>query len=241
MKKLLIIITILLVSFFSKAQQQELIENTWYLEKLVNENHSGPIFPPESDEFNAITLNFVTEGETTYFHTGVCAVIEATITSFVEGDPAGAIYYDNYTCCGEDSCTNTDNADFESEYASFFMGEEYISYSITENSDGSLTLNLGNGIFSNLIFTNQNLSTTEVSDLNEHNFRLAFQNNDLIIQSSKSTAKSISMYDLAGKSVLNTNVPVSQKVNTRGLANGIYIVKIIDEKGNTFSKKIRKE
>ncbi len=232
MKK--IILMILLITGLSvKAQQQELIENTWYLEYLENESHSGPVAPPESDEFDAITLIFVTEGETTYFRTGVCANIEANVASIT----GNQIYFDNLVCCEEDSCTDPENAGFEDEYAGFFMYEESIFYNITENTDGSLSLFLSNSIFSEVHYTNQVLSASDINS-NENPFQLAFQNDNLII--GNSTTKSISIYDLSGKLVLSSDVS-QNKVQTSGIPKGIYIVKVTDANGKISTKKIRKD
>lgn len=232
MKKILIIIFVFIELALS-AQQQDLLDNTWYLESIVNENHGDPVPPPESDEFDAITLNFITDEETVSFHTGVCADIEANVTSFT----ANQIYFNNFVCCGENSCTDPENAGFEDEYAGFFMSEESIFYNITENDDGSLSLFLSNSIFSEAHYTNQALSTSDINS-NENPFQLAFRNDNLII--GNSTAKSISIYDLSGKLVLNSDVS-QNKVQTSGIPKGIYIVKVTDVNDKIFTKKIRKE
>jgi len=234
MKNLILISCFFTTGLLIKAQQQELIENTWYLEKISDEG--GTYYPPNSGEFDEITLNFFMEGEIGYFLTGVCANIEADVTSLSDNQ----IYIDNYTCCGEDSCTEPNNVDFENNYSDFFRWEVNLSYLITENTDGSLTLFLGNSIFSEAYFRNQKLSTSEVLGQNQENFQLVFHNNELIITSSKSTAESVSIYNLTGKMVLTTEVSLLQKINMVGLPNGIYIVKIIDKNGKSHIKKIIK-
>jgi len=234
-----ILITFLFAGLFCKAQQQELFENTWYLVEIEDEAHSGPYSPPVSDEFDPTTLNFFTENATAYFKTGVCAEIEGTISSFVEEDHQ--FFIGTLSCCGEDSCTEPENEDFENSYSGFFMEGDFVWYNITPNSDGSLTLTLGNAIFVGLTFINQQFSTSETSGLNENNFQLVFQNDQLIIQNAKLIAKSVSIYDLTGKLLLSSEVSSSQKVNTSGLPNGIYVVKILDQNGQVHTRKIRKE
>src|SRR5690606_25702158 len=97
----------------------------------------------------------------------VCADIEANVTSF----SGNHIYFNNLICCGENSCTNPENADFEDEYVAFFMFEEFIFYNITENPDGSLSLFLGNSIFGEAHYRNQALSTSDIN-LNDDQFQI---------------------------------------------------------------------
>lgn len=233
MKKVIIVVLVF-IGFTINAQQQELIENTWYLEKIGGED--GIFFPPNSDEFDAITLNFTSENQTMYFQTGVCANIEGVINSINDNQ----IEYSELICCGNDSCTIPDNIDFENRYEGFFQFEELLFYSITENSDGTLNLFLGSSTFGELYFKNYQLSTSDITEVKENHIKITFQNDNLIIQSSSINAESVSIYELSGKLVLTSDVQ-NNKINTSGISKGIYLIKIKDEKGITHSKKLRKQ
>ncbi|NLN33509.1 MAG: T9SS type A sorting domain-containing protein, partial [Flavobacteriaceae bacterium] len=55
-----------------------------------------------------------------------------------------------------------------------------------------------------------------------------------------SRAESVSIYDLNGKMLLSNSVSSEGIVSTAQLPKGIYIIRLTDENGNVFSKKLRK-
>jgi hypothetical protein len=61
-------------------------------------------------------------------------------------------------------------------------------------------------------------------------------NGKLFIETAANAERTIAIYDLLGKNVLNTTTSNSE-VNVAGLNGGIYIIKITEE-GNTTSRKL---
>ncbi|MFV0304517.1 MAG: T9SS type A sorting domain-containing protein, partial [Moheibacter sp.] len=136
--------------------------------------------------------------------------------------------------------------DHDGKIDSFFGGgsgenfpSEDFTYEIISNSDNSKTLVVTNPDGNIAFYNNQLLSVTDILELNKNSFLIVFQNDDLIIQSSSKIVQTISIYDMNGKSVLTTNVS-NNRVPTKGIERGIYIVKIIDDSGKIFTKKVRK-
>lgn len=130
----------------------------------------------------------------------------------------------------------------------FFGGEgwgtnlpwEGFHYEIITNSDDSKTLIITNPDGDIALYGNQYLSTTDISNLNENPFQVAFQNDDLVIQSTSAVAKSVHIYDLNGKFIYSSDVQ-NNKVQTTGISKGIYVVTIQDENGIVYTKKLRKQ
>ena len=57
MKTIYIIIATFYVGLFTKAQQSELINNTWYLQKMINSN-GVEMLSPNNNEVNYVIANF---------------------------------------------------------------------------------------------------------------------------------------------------------------------------------------
>lgn len=105
--KNLILIILLFVGLFCNAQLQELIGNTWNLEKLVIEGEEH--LPPNNAEVNNITLSYV-EGEYV-FQTNVCSQLFIG-AEFANNDSFWATsWYDEFQLCTENV-----NAEFEFNY-----------------------------------------------------------------------------------------------------------------------------
>jgi|GEM_PF-1189401 len=244
MKKLLITTTLLLSGLCLKAQQ-ELFDNDWYLTKVVID---GEEFPTPPSDFHSITgeeihISYFTEFNETYFYTNGCNEISGDIQNLDENSfdvlGVGTTLMD---------CMFPLYNAHDGRIYSFFgggLGENFpwegFQYEINSNSDGSKTMQIMNPDGNIAFYNNQILSTSEISGLNENNFQLAFYMDELFIKNPQSIAKSISIYNLTGKLVLTSKVSPLQKINTPGLPNGIYIVKILDRNGTVYTKKIRKE
>src|SRR5690606_16576048 len=92
---------------------------------------------------------------------------------------------------------------------------------------------------SDLIFGRNNLAiainecdTMNVSDFNENHFQVypnPFENEIYINSKSNSASYTIQLLDLTGKSILSNNLV--QKINTTHLPKGIYILNILNQKG----------
>ena len=233
MKKILII-AFAVFGYFTKAQQQDLLENTWYLEKLVIGGEE--FIPPNNEEVNNVVFEYV-EGEYT-FHTNVCASIFIG-AEFADNDSFWAYSWEE----NDQYCTDSSNSNFEHRYfyefwlMGIFEGQDYNYQIAPENEELKLIISTDDP-GTKAYYSNQILSTSEVT--NSIDFQVAFQNENLIIKNRGSRAESVSIFDLNGKMLLSNSVSSEGVVSTAQLPKGIYIIRLTDEKGNVLSKKLRK-
>ncbi|MGB3454120.1 MAG: T9SS type A sorting domain-containing protein [Moheibacter sp.] len=227
---------------FLSAQQSELVSNTWYLESVSDEIHESDVYPPVNEEMPQITFQFYQENGQWYFLTGACAPISAKISDFENG----TFTYSDLECCEEsEMCTLPENQDFEQLYISYFnqIPDPLLMYIISENPDGTLSLQLSTMIFQEMYFRNVSMSVQDVNDLKKPEYLLNFYENELIIQSKNQTsdAASVEIYDLSGKKVFEKNQLNSLRIPVGNLPKSVYIVRIKDSEGNIFSRKLRKD
>lgn len=227
---------------FLSAQQSELVSNTWYLESVSDEIHESDVYPPVNEEMPQITFQFYQENGEWYFLTGACAPISAKINEFGTND----FSYSDLNCCDEgEMCTQPENRDFEQLYISYFnqIPDPILFYFITENQDGTLSLQLGTQIFQEMYFRNVSMSVQDVNEFKQPEYLLNLSENELIIQNRNQTsdAVSVEIYDLSGKKVFEKNQLNSQRIPVGNLPKSIYIIRIKDSKGNIFSRKLRKD
>lgn len=235
MKK--IIPMILFIAAYSiEAQQQELLENTWYLEKIIFEGDE--FFTPNNEEVSQVPFfHFETTGDSYIFKTTVCQEVR---TGGLITD--SHIFFD--TSAYDSNCDIQENTDFQFLYFDDFLHAGLLNtfeypYEIEEES-GYLRLIINPDANITAYFNNQILSAEDINS-NGTQIQLVFQNDDfIIIQNSSVKARSVSFYDLSGKLVLTSKIQ-NNRIQTSGIPKGIYLIKIIDNSGKTFTKKIRKE
>lgn len=227
---------------FLSAQQSELVSNTWYLESVSDEIHESSVYPPVNEEMSQITFEFYQENGEWYFLTGVCAPISAKISDFENG----TFTYSDLECCEEgEMCAQPENQEFEQLYNSYF--DDYTSpllmYIISENPDGTLSLQLSTMIFQEMYFRNVSMSVQDVNDLKQPEYLLNFSGNELIIQNQNQTsaAASVEIYDLSGKRIFENHSLNGQYIQVGNLPKSVYIIRIKDSEGKIFSKKLRKD
>ena len=236
MKKILII-AFAVFGYFTKAQQQELLENTWYLEKLEIEGIE--YFTPENNHIDAVSATFYGETLITY----VCNELSGGI-EFDDINNAFSNTSDGWSVTMID-CTPLENQIFENHYFYEFWSNNFTEipdpfhYEINSNGE-ALSLVVTNSEGSKAYYNNAEMSVSDVTELNKGEFQVVFQNENLIIKNRGSRAESVSIYDLNGKMLLSNSVSSKGIVSTSQLPKGIYIIRLTDEKGNIFSKKLRK-
>jgi hypothetical protein len=151
MKKILIILSILF-SFISFAQDPQLFENDWYLQKLIINGEDN--FPPSNEEVPFITVFF----SEIQFETGVCDVM------------SGGIIYDDFnsqftldvglTFAG---CKLSVNSDFQLIYLQDFYENNVIepfTY-IIANESNYKTLSIINDSGNEAFYSSELLSTQD--------------------------------------------------------------------------------
>lgn len=227
---------------FLSAQESKLVSNTWYLESVSDEIHESHVYPPVNEEIPQITFQFYQENGEWYFLTGACAPISAKINEFETDN----FSYSDLNCCDEgEMCTLPENQNFEQLYISYFnsIPDPILFYFITENPDGTLSLQLSTMIFQEMYFRNVSMSVKDVNDLKQPEYLLNFSGNELIIQNQNQAfaAASVEIYDLSGKKVFENNHLNSQRIPVGNLPKLVYIIRIKDSKGQIFSRKLRKD
>lgn len=233
-----ILIIFLVVGLFAKAQQPELIENTWYLEKLVIDDDE--FFPPNNEEVspNDLTANFTNLLITA---TSGCNWLQGEVI-YSEEDNLFEIGTESWSVTLAE-CNLSENENFENQYFYEFWTTNYTEtpdpfhYEIV-SGDNAMQLIVTNSLGSKAYYNNAPLSISEV-DLGANHFQIAFHHEDLVVKSSQSVAESALIFDLNGRLVQKSKVE-NEKISTVNLPKGIYVVKIIDKNGKTYTQKIRK-
>lgn len=243
MKFFKIIYFIAFSSIFSLVySQDELVENTWYLEKLVINNNE--IFPPISDEFDHVKLSFqefvIEEGTTYFFDSKVCSPITGTIINM---DPTLFSFFDISCCNDGETCSEIENINFENLYVNFYVNyfEHDFLYSINPNEDGSKILIIQNEVNDQAIYTNNLMTVSYIDKLNFKFYpnpvkdKLTFENPNLKITSVK-------LRDSSGKLVLTEKISTTRaELNLSSIPTGIYFI-LFEENGKTIeTKKIIKK
>ncbi len=227
----ILIIAVLFVGLFTKAQQTELTNNTWYLQKMISSNGTET-FAPNNSEVSSIIANF---GETSMTTSVVNQFGAYTFPGPHTALTNTTIMYDEYAY-STNPCQITENCTFENSYFNVFKDGLFgvpIYYSITnENNYLKLVLNNNNG--TKTIYSSQNLM---VNDLEKTNFKI-YPNpvDDILKIKSKYSKLNIQIYDTQGKLILNKIVENSKNfdIDMRGIIRGIYFMTIKDGKNENI-------
>ncbi len=222
--KNLILISFMLLGFFTSAQQQELLENIWYLQEM---NANGTVYsPPSNNEIENVTMEIYEEYDHYFFNSVVCATMEGLLNWITNEKFA---FFD---FAGGFECENPENEDFEFQYA-FFYGEGGkdgipLDYVINTNSDQSLTLIVTNRFGSTTVYSNQNLSLNEISS-NEVKLYPNPINDILYLSNLNSFEKfSIRIYDMKGQLILKKFLETERILDLSHLSSGVYLLSLID-------------
>ena len=149
---------LILLGFYTKAQQQELIDNTWYLEKVVIEGEE--YFTPNNEEVNKVLATFYNY-DRDLFMTNVCGGIDANLihesqNTFTLNSLSATLIH----------CGDTDNRYFEQLYFSIYTNNDVpknpFQYEIN-NLENKLQLIVTNNVGNKVIYYSENLSIEEAS------------------------------------------------------------------------------
>lgn len=206
---------------------QEILENDWYLTELNLDGISYDI--PENEEIPYVEVEF----DNGRFYSSVC---ENNLTSLVDfNETDSQIYlYDLVTTdvwCTLDSYNET----FRLKYYQFYFPHyiEPFSYQVTNNSDGSKSLQITSFDGDFVIYNNSQLSINENFKSNISIYpnpvkdKLTIQNPDLKITS-------IKLSDASGKIILKQKISGKEsQIDLRALPSGVYFI-ILEENGKTL-------
>lgn len=225
-----IYILLILATTAVKAQDTELINNTWYLQNVIINGNDN--IPPSNSEISSITANFYL----TEFFTSVCDAL------------SGSIVYDDVNSefnlnvgLTFDGCSTQENSDFQFLYLENFYFDNVsntFAYSIQDESNGSRTLIVNNSIGNQAIYTSDLLSIQEFSKLTIYIHPNPFENVLYISELSTSQSLKTTIFDISGRQVLTTN---DKTIDVQKLNSGIYFILLNNEQGQSIIRKLVKK
>lgn len=220
--------------FAINAQNPELFNHTWYLQKMVV--NGADYFSPSNTEVDYVPLNIYNNGNEISFETNIC------------NTGGGEIVFDNSQSSFSFSlfvvslsdCQIQENTSFEQLYFSdFYDSHEFdlFGYGVATNSDGSKTLTITNIVGDQAIYNNVHLGTNQLENRSFAIYPNPVKN--VLSVESNSVVERIVIYDIAGKKALSF-VKKFASYDISALQSGVYFLEIISDQGTAF-KKIVKE
>ena len=222
-----ILLTFIFIGLFTKAQQEELIENSWYLQKIIMDENE--YITPINEEVSEVPFQFYSSSFTTGVCNGFGGDIQYHVTeqSFTLSDISMTLM----------DCELNENAEFESLYfwQFFYNGTELahpFSFSIVDqNTYSILTVTNSTGV--QAIYHTQN--TVSISKFNQHNSIFSIYPNPasskLFIRDLKNRKLlSVNMTNLLGQQIMSKMLTnYETEVDISHLDTGVYLIRIYDE------------
>ncbi|NPD45611.1 T9SS type A sorting domain-containing protein [Lentimicrobium sp. S6] len=222
-----ILFTLIFSGLIANAQQDELINHLWYLQKLII--NDVEYVTPINEEVSEVSAQF---GDN-YLMTGVCNGFGGE----VEFDDTGMGFTLSDVSVTLMDCAMSENSEFESQYfwQFFYVGTElaqpYSYYIVDENDYLMLTIN--NSLGRQAIYHSQN--TVSVSPINQANFEFSIYpnpaNSKIFIKDSENrNTLSVNFTNILGlqimsKSLINNHT----ELDVSHLNAGVYLVQIYEE------------
>ncbi|MDR2205143.1 MAG: T9SS type A sorting domain-containing protein [Flavobacteriaceae bacterium] len=230
MKKIVISLSVFAV-FFAKAQQPELIGNTWYLEKTVISGTE--YFPPTSAPEIQIQAIFLNDS----YLTQVCDFFYGDVSLYT---PTEIIIQTWGIGLQECPPWQDDYNDFQDNIYYSVLSNNYggsLPYTLDyliENVDNYKRLTLTNPDGDTAIYNNIVLSATDLGKTDEISL---FPNPVTAVLNIETSLKieRINVYDASGK-VVKTAQNVGKTIDISRLQNGVYHLEIFTDKGKVFRK-----
>ncbi len=232
MKKYLILVC-LSMSFLCKAQNEDLLEHSWQLEKVTIDNQT------ELEEGNFfgefVFLGFdVYEGYVTLFFDNLVAEI-----SLIDESDSFEIT-DAYYTLGEVHGTLAANMVKYEFFTSFEDGgiNSPFEYSITvENELMYLNITNPNGDSATFFTSTLSNSTFDTIELNIYPNPTS---NLLHIEASQTDISKVEIFDVQGKRVMQVSAPNLRELDVSQLTNGMYFLKVRTSDGELTRKFVKK-
>ncbi|MBK5212200.1 MAG: T9SS type A sorting domain-containing protein [Flavobacteriaceae bacterium] len=235
--KTILYILIFNFSALSFAQDPQLFENNWYLQKLILNGQD--YFPPHNNEIQNVYLEF---SENPYYVlTEACSSI-ATDIFLIDNDSFQVMRFAIIT--GE--CFLQETIDFENRYFNDFFHWQQpheFNYLIEAGSNNIKMLTLTNQDNHQAIYGNQPLSVSEIEN-SKFSIHPNPVKNELFLNSNKKSEKlKIKIYNVEGKLLSNQTVELEMQtsINVSQLKSGSYFLSIENENGNRAINKFLKE
>lgn len=234
------LLSILFLCFgFTKSQtlSETLTENTWYLIDFDEGSEYGFYGTMGLPELELITLNFFMENNELHYQTQVCQNKIGDVMDIIESEYS-EIYFGNSELSG-DECIDSYAQGYETAYFDHIYEKDQYWLNITEQSDGSLTLNINSPNFCYATFSNQLFSTQE----NEQSGITFYPNpvhDKLTIENLVFKINQIKITGSNGKVIFSQNVnSAKSEIDFSKYPNGVYFLSI-ESNGKTKTEKIIK-
>jgi hypothetical protein len=233
---ILIIFSLIIYSFQGQAQTQELLNNTWYLEKVVIDNED--IFVPDD-----LIIEYA-EFYENYFDTqSSCNLLDGEI-SFNDDNSNFAILNFGLTL---ENCLDDEIGEFESFYLLDFFNypdpdfNNPFNYSTEEISQSVLKLIVTNKNDDKAIYYSQTLSTEDIDGFGTVRLYPNPAQNEFSVESDVDI-KQIKMYNQLGQVVLGfDDIKPQPSYNISVLSKGVYFVELSSVQGKKTVKKLVKQ
>ena len=236
--KLLLYILLFHVGTISFAQDPQLFENPWYLQKLIinGENY----FPPHNSDVENILLGF--SENPYYIETSVCSGI-ATDINEIDNE---SFETHGFAIIPID-CTLQETFVFESRYFNDFFHWQVphtFGYVVEPRTNNTKVLTLTNQENNQAIYGDEALNVQYIEEVHFSLYPNPVKN-DLIIATSNARSQNLTLkiFNIEGKLLSAQNVELTNQasINVSQLKSGIYFLNIEEENGNTAIKKFIKE
>lgn len=218
---------------FNYAQDSQLFDYTWYLEKMIIEGED--YFPPQNAELHSISLIFQQIEDEYAFTSTVCVsfggFIEFNADTFLFLEFGGTL----------EECGEQENYNYENLYKDFYAqhSTDLFSYLIETNND-SKTLTITNSDGNQAVYGNQQLFTQEILQDNI----IIFPNpvkDKLYIKNSRNGYFVIKISDAHGQLLSQQKVYLGEvEIDFSTYVKGVYLVIIESENKILKTKKIIK-
>ena len=233
---ILIIFSLIIYSFQSQAQTQELLDNTWYLEKVVIDDED--IFVPNLGVPPIAYAEFSIDNLTTEYCDWLFADIEYSVPSNFIFTGAGVTF---------EGCGVEEYDVFEAIYFNDFFGSievgfyQPFSYEITEESSTLKKLTITNINNDQAIYYSQTLSNQDMDGFGTVKLYPNPAQNKFSIESDVDI-KQIKMYNQLGQVVLQfDDIKPQPSYDISVLSKGIYFVELSSVQGKKTVKKLVKQ
>ncbi len=240
MKKIKILLLIVFASLSSYAQDPQLFENTWYLQKVVIDGND--IFPP-----NVVTEQIT--GTIQFFELiDIVSINYCDFTdSLIEYDLVSNIFtlQDNPSILIGD-CLDSTNITFGINYFSVFFNSQHFaknpfSYSFT-TENGILTLTVVNSLGDIAIYGNEILSIQYFDNLSFEVYPNPVKDELFIASKTSINDFNIFIYSINGKLILSINDSElsNNSIDVQKFNRGIYFMRFEDNLGRNAIRRFIK-
>ena len=230
-KKILLFFSIV-SSTISVAQDPELVDIQWYLDKLVISGEEN--FPPVNEELLNVPLFFEDNGFGPDFVSNVCDQLYGESLTFETGSFSIETLIQSLG-----GCFNIDNKPFQSLYFQFYFANSMTnpySYEITNDGNGGKSMTITNINGDVAYYQNSVLAIP-----NKEVYKVALYpipTSEVVNIESEKTIDKVQISSVSGSLVASLKNP-SKAINVSYLPSGIYFVEIIAGDQRSIQKLIK--